>query len=355
MMRPAACSAVATLLVALAVPGCHWTAVPPSDPPTSQERFVDVEEGVRVEVLDWGGGSGERSARAVVLLAGSGNTGHVFDELAPKLRDCCHVYAVTRRGYGASSHPASGYDDQRLADDVLAVLEELELEAPVLVGHSMGGGELTTLGSQHSDRLGGLLYLDALADPGDATYTDPRFMALLEGLPAVMRTPPSLDYSSITAYRAAQRRGAGFAFPESELREVSVVNPDGTLGRYKASTDAINRAIGVGQKKRAYSQIRVPVLAISTFTCTSDRGGTDACIEHPSDRPTYAPKSREEEDAIKRYEAAQDVYFDRWKKNVRSAAAPVRLVDVPRGAHHIFLSHEADVLRELRAFVAGLR
>jgi hypothetical protein len=33
----------------------------------------------------------------------------------------------------------------------------------------------------------------------------------------------------------------------------------------------------------------------------------------------------------------------------------VRLVDIPRGAHHIFLSHEADVLRELKTFVAGLR
>jgi pimeloyl-ACP methyl ester carboxylesterase len=359
VMRHALDAAVATLLVAVAVPGCGRTNATSSDSPTSQVRLVDVDEGVRLEVIDWGGGSegrpGGRSGRAVVLLVGSGNTAHVFDEFAPKLRDCCHVYAITRRGYGASSHPDTGYDDQRLADDVLAVLEQLHLAAPVLVGHSMGGGELTTLGSQHSDRLGGLVYLDALADPRDATYTDPAFMALLEGLPAVMRTPPSLEYSSIGAYRSAQRRESGFAFPESELREDFVVNPDGTMGRYKASTDAINRAIGAGQKKRNYTQIRVPVLAISTFTCTHDREGTDTCIEHPGDRPKYAPKSRDEEAAIEQYEVAQDVYFDRWKKNVRSAAAPVRLVDIPRGAHHIFLSHEADVLRELKTFVAGLR
>jgi hypothetical protein len=46
-----------------------------------------------VEVLDWGG-----SLRAIVLLAGSGNTAHVFDEFAPKLTRCCRVYGTTRIG-----------------------------------------------------------------------------------------------------------------------------------------------------------------------------------------------------------------------------------------------------------------
>ena len=121
---------------------------------------MTVDDGVRLEVIDWGG-----TGRPIVLLAGSGNTAHIFDEFAPKLGDRWHTYAITRRGYGASSHPASGYDDQRLADDVLRVLDSLRIEAPVLVGHSMAGGELTTLGNQHSDRLSGLVYLDALADP----------------------------------------------------------------------------------------------------------------------------------------------------------------------------------------------
>jgi len=77
-------------------------------------RFVTVEESVRLVVLDWGG-----SGRNVVLLAGSGNTAHVFDEFAPKLSQFCPVYGVTRRGFGASSQPTSGYDDQRLEDDVM--------------------------------------------------------------------------------------------------------------------------------------------------------------------------------------------------------------------------------------------
>src|SRR6185503_9270402 len=106
------------------------------DPSTHRVRLVTVEKGVELEVLDWGG-----SRRPVVLLAGSGNTAHVFDDFAPTLTDCCHVYGITRRGYGASSQPASGYDEQRRADDVLHVLDSLSIDAPVLVGHSMAGGE----------------------------------------------------------------------------------------------------------------------------------------------------------------------------------------------------------------------
>jgi Alpha/beta hydrolase family len=99
------------------------------DPANHSVRFVTVNDGVRLEVLDWGG-----SGRNVVLLTGSGHTAHVYDEFAPRLTDCCHVYGITRRGFGASSRPSSGYDDQRLADDVFRALEEAKIEKPVLIG-----------------------------------------------------------------------------------------------------------------------------------------------------------------------------------------------------------------------------
>src|SRR5678816_948925 len=49
------------------------------DPSPHKVQFVTVEKDVHLEVLDWGG-----AGRAVVLLAGSGNTAHVYDEFAPK-------------------------------------------------------------------------------------------------------------------------------------------------------------------------------------------------------------------------------------------------------------------------------
>src|SRR4030095_14052114 len=82
---------------------------PWSDPTKHTVQFVTVDKGVQLEMLDWGG-----TGRPVVLLTGSGHTAHVYDDFAPKLTDCCHVYGITRRGFGASTRPPTGYDDQRL-------------------------------------------------------------------------------------------------------------------------------------------------------------------------------------------------------------------------------------------------
>jgi len=134
--------------------------VPWRDPSLHSVQIVTVEEKVKLEVLDWGG-----SGRPIVLLAGSGDTAHVFDGFGEKLTSNHHVYGITRRGFGSSSHPDTGYTNQRLADDVLEVLDSLKIVAPVLVGHSMAGTELTTLRAEHSDQLAGLVYLDAGRDP----------------------------------------------------------------------------------------------------------------------------------------------------------------------------------------------
>ena len=118
--------------------------------------MVVVDKNVRVEVLDWGG-----SGRNVVLLAGLGNTVHVFDNFAPKLAQHFHAYGITRRGFGQSSAPTTGYTAQQLGDDVVAVLDALKITDPVLVGHSIGGEELSSVATHHPGRVAGLVYLDA--------------------------------------------------------------------------------------------------------------------------------------------------------------------------------------------------
>jgi pimeloyl-ACP methyl ester carboxylesterase len=114
---------------------------------------------VKLEVLDWGG-----TGRPLVLLAGLGNSAHGFDKFAPKLLAKYHVYAISRRGYGASDSPVptgENYSADKLGDDVIAVLDALKLTRPVLVGHSIAGEELSSIGSRHPERVAGLVYLDA--------------------------------------------------------------------------------------------------------------------------------------------------------------------------------------------------
>ncbi|HEY7394672.1 MAG TPA: alpha/beta hydrolase, partial [Gemmatimonadaceae bacterium] len=126
------------------------------DPSPHTQHFVTVERGVRLETLDWGG-----TGLPIVLLAGLGNTAHVFDQFALKLSPSYHVYGITRRGFGESSIPESGYLSDSLADDVVAVLDSLHITRPVLIGHSIAGQEMSSIAARHPDSVAGLVYLEA--------------------------------------------------------------------------------------------------------------------------------------------------------------------------------------------------
>src|SRR5882757_6972107 len=122
-------------------------------------QFVTVDKDVKLQVLDWGG-----TGRPLLFLTGLGNDAHVYDRLAPKFTAKYHVYGITRRGFGASSKPApttANYNADRLGDDVLAVIDALKLNRPVLIGHSIAGEELSSIGSRHPEKVAGLIYLEA--------------------------------------------------------------------------------------------------------------------------------------------------------------------------------------------------
>ena len=141
-------AAVFTLL-ALAQPPTDW-----KDPSPHRTRFITVGTD-----LTWKYGLG-RHRESSRLLAGGGDTAHVFDDFAPKLARDFHVSAITRRGFGQSGFvPASGADTY--GDDVLAVTSALELNKPVLVGHSVGGQELSSVATRYPSRVAGLVYLEA--------------------------------------------------------------------------------------------------------------------------------------------------------------------------------------------------
>ena len=310
------------------------------DPSKHHARFVTVDVGVQLELLDWGG-----FGPAVVLLTGSGQTAHVYDDFAPKLTDCCHVYGITRRGFGISSRPSSGYDDQRLADDVVRVLDGAKIPSPVLVGHSRAGAEMTTVGRQHSDRISGLVYLDGLGDLEDEPPADPEWAALAKKMPPDLRPSPVCgpeDRTTFAAFRVwmACRHGFLSPLPESELRHQFAADGD----RVGAVTlpDWVSPAISKGQVfRRDYSNIRVPVLVMFELPAL-----------RPSDR---YPDNEADRIAVDAFVARGRVLANRWIDKVKHHVADVRVVDLPGAGHYVFLTREADVLREIRAFVTGVR
>ncbi len=333
------------ILVLLGTTGIAQTSPAWQDPFRHQVQFVEVGKDVRLEVLDWGG-----AGRNIVLLAGSGNTAHVFDDFALLLKQSGHVYGITRRGFGASSHPESGYDDQHLADDVLQVLDELNIFKPVLVGHSLAGSEMTTLGSQHSDRLAGLVYLDAGDDPADYPG-DPAYHALFDQLPASVSAPKrasSEDKKSFQDYRSWQIRTTRFAFPESELRQMFQVNTDGSVGALRPrgpTSKPVQQAIGEGSKKRDYSKIRVPILYLPASPPPADGW---------SQYYRFTPANASERITLQKIYDADRVDLNRYENSMRMAQARVRIVELPGADHYVYFSDKSAVLRAVRGFVRNL-
>lgn len=315
-------------------------APPWRDPSPHQVRVVTVAPDVKIEVLDWGG-----TGRDVVLLTGSGHTAHVYDEFSLKLTDCCHVYGITRRGYGASSIPASGYDEPSLSNDVWMVIQALGLKAPVLIGHSMAGAELTGVGMLHSDRIGGLVYLDAIGDSTDDPPDDPTWKALQAKLPPPGPQPACTnDRSSFAAFRAFLQCRHGIALPEAELRAGFEANADGSVGAAR-SPGWVSRAIGTGRPARDYSRITVPVLAISDAV---DFDLTHLKPEQPQ------PRNDDDRAVIIAFGKATQAVFDRWSANLKRGVPGAKVIDLPGATHYLWMTREADVLREIHAFIAGL-
>lgn len=75
----------------------------------------------------------------VLCLHGWPQHWYEWRHLMPALADRHRVLALDLRGFGWSQAPPDGYEKENLADDVLAVLDELGLERVKLVGHDWGG------------------------------------------------------------------------------------------------------------------------------------------------------------------------------------------------------------------------
>jgi pimeloyl-ACP methyl ester carboxylesterase len=95
------------------------------------------------------------SGTPVVLIHGYPLSGRAWDKQVPVLlEDGRRVISYDRRGFGKSSQPSGGYDYDTFAADLHALMETLDLHDAVLVGHSMGTGEVTRyLGRYGSARV----------------------------------------------------------------------------------------------------------------------------------------------------------------------------------------------------------
>jgi N-formylmaleamate deformylase len=112
---------------------------------TPQSATVDLPGG-RFHYLSWGTEEVERPS--MVLIHGITSSARSWMRVGPALADRYRVYAFDMRGHGDSVKPSSGaYSLRQTADDTIAFIEALELQRPVLLGHSWGGATALVVAS----------------------------------------------------------------------------------------------------------------------------------------------------------------------------------------------------------------
>jgi non-heme chloroperoxidase len=97
---------------------------------------------------------------AVLLLPGPTDSWRSYEPLLDLMPDCLRVVAVSLRGHGDSSKPASGYRIEDLASDVVPLLDALRIDRAVLAGHSGSCLVARRVALDHPSRVAGL-FLEA--------------------------------------------------------------------------------------------------------------------------------------------------------------------------------------------------
>ena len=130
--------------------------------PVSNASFLDRPEG-RIGYHIGGDGP------LVVLVPGMGDLRSAYRFLAPALRQEGYRVACTDlRGHGESDTTFTSYGDVETADDIIALIEELEGPA-VVVGNSMGAGAAAYAAAERPDLINGLVLVGPFVRNGKTT------------------------------------------------------------------------------------------------------------------------------------------------------------------------------------------
>jgi len=179
---------------------------------------------VKVHVEDPGG-----PGRPVVLIHGWPLSGASWSEqIAPLTAAGLRPITYDRRGFGSSDKPSKGFDYDTMADDLAAVIDELDLQDVSLVAFSMGGGEVARYISRHGqDRLRSVVFASAV----------PPYLAQTDDNP-----DGPLDQATAEGMEGGLKADRDSFFPEFVTKFFSV---DGTL---KATPAQVDEAVALCQQ-----------------------------------------------------------------------------------------------------------
>ncbi len=311
--------------------GISWEAF--QDPAPHQSGMAAVAPGVQIHYLDFGG-----EGDALLLLAGNGNSAHIYDFFAPLLTGDFRVIALTRRGFGESSRPSEGYDPSALARDIERLMDALGIERACIAGHSISGVEMTEFAVAFPERVEKIAYIDAAFDWA--------MQSSVAGLPVppAQPEPSEADLSSGNALAAYWARMLGVpSYPEADIRATSLVDDRGNyLGGATSQSIAMDFALAAASVHPDFAGVRAPILAIYTVS-----DNVEDLFPWIEETPSQAPSAIAYQSAIKPSMQAQ-------RDSFRALAVDATVIELGATPHFAFLHDPERISNILRTFFLGL-
>ena len=134
-------------------------------------------DGVEIQLALW-----EGQGDNILCVHGLTANCRCWDVMASNLSPDHRVMAMDLRGRGRSESPDSGYSIEHHCKDILAILDDMELEKVVIMGHSLGAFIATAFGAQHPERVDHIILVD-----GGGKLSQIQMMKVFRGI------KPSLD------------------------------------------------------------------------------------------------------------------------------------------------------------------
>ncbi len=262
---------------------------------------------------------GPADAQPVVLIHGFPLNGESWDLQSRALLESGYrVIAYDRRGFGASSKTASGSDYDTFASDLHALVEDLELEDAVLVGFSMGTGEIARYLSRY----------------GASRIAKAAFLGSLE--PYLLITDDNPDGAGDQAFfdgTAAAVAEDRYAFLTGFFRDF--YNLDEMLGD-RISPEAVDASVQVA------NQAGNAAIAAAPLTWPTDFRGDVAAITVPT--------------LILHGTADNILPIDKTARRFRELVpetTPLTYVEIDGAPHGLLRTHGAEVNEALLAFLGA--
>ncbi|MFD7510731.1 alpha/beta fold hydrolase [Streptomyces sp. NPDC059853] len=256
------------------------------------------------------------AGQPVVLIHGFPLDGTSWEGQVPALLAAGHrVITYDRRGFGRSSHPATGYDYDTFAADLHSLMEALDLREAVLAGFSMGTGEVARYLSLHgSARVAKAVFLGSLEPFLAVTDDNPDGAAPMSFFEGISETVKKDRYAYFTSFYQ------------------DFFNLDENLGS-RISEEAVRNAWNIAAGSGAIASAAAPLTWPTDFRADITRIDVPALIVHGT--------------------ADRILPIDATGRRFAQALPSARYAEIEGAPHGMLTTHTAEVNDILLEFLRG--